>query len=376
MLLFGAMVDGTPIQVKSPNGAGSAGTTASITLHVADPKLSLTKEVCTATDPAACDPADAAVWAPSATIASGSDVVWRLTAKNDGNIALNDVAVAADVLDGTSATNDCVGASVVATLAPGVSASIVCKTTDVTGSTATNYAKLTSTFTDPSPDGSLAPRFPNGVESNVAQAKVIIPNPALGLVKEVCATGTGCDVADNSQWVPRVTVPLGMDAQWRLTATNTGNVDLKDVVVSSEELSGGKTGASAECGALTFGDLVEGASKSVTCTTASITDTTQDTVNTAGAHGTPVDANGVPMPQFPSGIDSPTAHAAVATSAFIVNPVVTNPPAGSPQAAGTPSGDSLAQTGLDTGLVSALAAMLLLAGGAFLVVRRRRAVRA
>ena len=372
---------GTNGLITGPN-SDRAGAGTSVTLNVVNPKLTLVKQVCTAAEVADCLLTNDKVWADAATVPTGRDVVWRLTAKNDGNVDLTDVRVADDQLDGgTADTNGCVGQPVVPTLAVGASASIVCTTRGVTGKAdVVNSAKLTSEFTDPSPDGSLTGRFPNGVESNIDPAQVTVLTPGLSLLKEVCVSGTGCDATKNEQWVSRTVVPLGTDAEWRLTATNKGNTRLVDVAISSEVLSGGKTGVSAECGSLTFGSLDVDESASVTCVTPAITDTSQDTVNTATAHGKPIDAAGFPLPGFAAGIDTAQAQAAVATS-ILPLPIDPGQPGqpgapgapGSPAASGTPSG--LASTGLDIAGASLIALALLASGLSATVVLRRRTAR-
>ncbi|AGW40644.1 hypothetical protein O159_04470 [Leifsonia xyli subsp. cynodontis DSM 46306] len=380
---------GVPVPVESPNGMDFSGTVTTVILRVVDPGLELVKEVCVAGSEAACDVADDAVWSSRAVVDAGADVIWRLTATNTGTIALNDVCVAADVLtDGIAADNTCAGAAVAATLLPGSSAAIRCTTSSLTGDRPANYAKLTSSFTDPDPRQRLIERYgSDGVESNVSRADVLIPAPALALVKQVCETGAGCDATDDAQWVDHATLPLGSDAQWRLTVTNTGNVPLADVAVSLEELSGGMTGTSAECSALTFGTLAAGQSASAECTTTGIADTSQDTVNTAAVTGQPLDDDGQPLG---SAIGSQRARAAVTTFAFIQAPIVTptgpdaagapdsadgpDAPAASP-AANRPGSGDLAQTGLDIGLLSGATLALLAVGGCLLALFRKRRVR-
>lgn len=381
---------GAPVQVESPNGAGTAGATTSITLRVVNPKLELKKEVCTAHELSGCDAGDSSAWKESASVTAGSDVFWRLTATNAGNIELQDVRVSADELEGVSAgTNDCRGVVIADTLAPGASSSVACATTGVTGGRGTNAARLTSTFADESPSDALIARFPNGVESNVSRADVTVHDPALALVKQVCATGTGCDMADDTQWLPRTEVQAASAVEWRLTATNTGNVVLDDVSVSSEELSGGLVGVSTECASLTFGALEPGVSVHATCITPTVVDTERDTVNTAVVHGMPVDAAGVPLPSFTGGIDSNAAAASAIAKLDMAAPDPTEPgmdPApgdtspsenaggaaeeAAPSAASGP--ESLALTGFQAGAIpAAVAAVLLMLGGALVVHRRR-----
>lgn len=418
----GALVSfGTLALVQAPNGRDKVGAAVTQMLHVVDPHLQLTKQVCLAGT--GCDAADDAQWGSAATAPAGSDVQWRLTARNTGTITLADVRVSDDVLTGgTASGNACAGASVVSSLAPGASAAIMCTTSAVQGAgDVVNSAKLTSTFTDPS-GGQLVSRFADGVGSNIDSASVRTLTPAITLVKQVCATGTGCDAADDAQWTARVTVPLGTDAQWRLTVTNTGNTTLVDVVPTQENLTGGVEGPSKECEALAFGTLAAGQKKSLDCTTTGILDTTQDAVNHAVVSGMPADDAGTAYDVlYPAGVSSPEATAAVGTSALVVDPepgltgppvapapgddTTQEPPALGPavtdaptpvpsdgtsdapaaapavdgvKAAGSTAGSAaragaLASTGLDATLAGTTALLLFAAGGVVLMVRRRTA---
>ena len=54
----------------------------------------------------------------------------------------------------------------------------------------------------------------------------------VGIVKQVCTTGSGCDQGVEAQWVEAASVFPGDEVQWRLKVTNTGGVDLTDVKVT------------------------------------------------------------------------------------------------------------------------------------------------
>lgn len=183
--------------VTSPNGLDDVSTATTVFLHVLDPRLQLTKEVCaTATGCALDDPAG---WVPETTAVTGSDVQWRLTATNIGNVALTDVTVGHDDLTGGTATgNGCAGQLVVAELAVGASASIACVTTGVAGTgPVVNTAELTSGFADPSAGGRLLARFPGGVGSGPADARVQ-PTPAEVPPTDGGDPGNGGDPGDGS----------------------------------------------------------------------------------------------------------------------------------------------------------------------------------
>ncbi len=381
---------GTIGRVRSPNGRDNIDSTTSITMRVANPQLKLTKQVCANSTIADCDPSDASLWLPSSEIEAGSDVIWRLTAENTGNLPLRDVRVGADELEGaTASANTCLNATVAASLDPGASVSIACSTAnvDATG-TAVNTAKLTSTFTDPTATpgtaGRLLSRFPQGVESNASSAEVSVLKPALSLVKEVCLDTKPCDPTDDSQWGEMMVVPNKAAVTWRLTAANTGNTVIENVTVGLEVLSGAKTGTSEECAALTFGTLDPGKKASATCVTETITG---PTTNTASIHGEPVATSGAPLRNFAAGVDSETAQASVTISkkgdpVEPTDPIIPDDPNAGNGGAGSgsnPGSDSaassaggLALTGAESLAALSAAALLVMTGFGAIAIRRMR----
>ncbi|MCL2482344.1 MAG: carboxypeptidase regulatory-like domain-containing protein [Propionibacteriaceae bacterium] len=97
-----------------------------------------------------------------------------------------------------------------------------------------------------------------------------VVNPSLLVVKQVCSTGTGCDPNDDpatpdmatrvdteGEWVDAQMLPEGTtDVQWRITAFNTGSVDLSGISVASDTLTGDPvSGSDNPCGTLTFPNL-------------------------------------------------------------------------------------------------------------------------
>jgi hypothetical protein len=167
-------------QVRSPNGLDRVSTATTVFLHVLDPRLQLTKEVCTLNE---CQAGSDSGWGAESSATAGSDVLWRLTATNLGNVPLKNVTVSRDDLTGgTASGNGCAGQLVAADLPVGASVSIVCTTSGVEGEDyVVNTAELTSTFVDPSPGERLLTRFPDGVNSGAADARVLsvaTPDPA------------------------------------------------------------------------------------------------------------------------------------------------------------------------------------------------------
>lgn len=190
--------DGTQIQfgtnqiVTAPNGIDTISATTADILHVLDPHVAVVMEVCTAADLSACDPADPAGWAKTAEITQGQDVVWRITATNTGNVALQGVRVAAgELTGGSSARNEC---AVVALgdLVVGAAASTACTSiaTTIADGTAQNAVKLSSTFDDPT-GGELAGRFPAGVESNLDAATITSAMMIAPLTRQALLAETG-----------------------------------------------------------------------------------------------------------------------------------------------------------------------------------------
>ncbi|MCL2465024.1 MAG: hypothetical protein FWF28_08155, partial [Micrococcales bacterium] len=351
------------------NGANATGQGSVIVL---DPRLELDKEVCSTG--VGCDPNsvagdDAPVpdsvdnttgqWVDSATVPQGTtQVEWRITVKNTGDIELDNVHLSADQQSTDPATgdasvvgaDDCMAAgsaSNIGNLQPGQSYSFSC-TTPLTGdlsSTLVNQANANGSL----PAGisvmqsgksvTVPLEFPDGtpvsnrylgnageagmVPSNNDAAEVSMPNPGIGLTKWVCTTGTNCAVptgttlaklAGTAQtpgaaaggWVKETTVAYDTAAEWLIVVTNTGNTNLAPVTLASDVVQGSGHGDTTGC---TTGDVVAkslapGQSAAVTCTTAAITNTEpfvvgpevgDDVVNQAQATGTPVTVGGAPI---------------------------------------------------------------------------------
>ncbi|MCL2464299.1 MAG: prealbumin-like fold domain-containing protein [Micrococcales bacterium] len=100
------------------------------------------------------------------------------------------------------------------------------------------------------------------------QVRVFVADPALTVGVEVCGTGADCDPAapaGQGGWtttaLPRTTGSL----LWRISATNTGNVAMTDVTVSTAD---GGSGPLSSCLGRVIGDVSVGATSSITCTTA------------------------------------------------------------------------------------------------------------
>ncbi|MDR2895177.1 MAG: hypothetical protein LBV30_00760 [Propionibacteriaceae bacterium] len=129
--------------------------------------------------------------------------------------------------------------------------------------------------------------FPGGTSTNSGIITVI--DPSIEVVKEVCAVyeqgEPQCQAisdedaimdgsANDGDWVDDYTLPLGAKSvMWRITVTNTGNVDLKDVHVANEDW-GFAASADADKADMTscanlgsFADLAAGDSDVQTCTT-------------------------------------------------------------------------------------------------------------
>ena len=126
-------------------------------------------------------------------------------------------------------------------------------------------------------------------------------DPKLDLTKQVCKTGTGCDPAVDAQWVDSAIIPQGTDhVEWRITVTNSGNVNLEKVYLSQDEQTQDPStkqvispelvkGTTTPCLNYEFGTLATGQSASVVCTTPLSGDLTGMLVNQANANGLMVD---------------------------------------------------------------------------------------
>ncbi|PRI11586.1 DUF7507 domain-containing protein [Leucobacter massiliensis] len=82
-----------------------------------------------------------------------------------------------------------------------------------------------------------------------ARASVFVVNPAIEAVLEASTDG-------GTTWASEATAPAGAEVVWRVTATNTGNVDLADVKVATATANETDTldaGVGAEIGALPVG---------------------------------------------------------------------------------------------------------------------------
>jgi len=166
------------------------------------------------------------------------------------------------------------------------------------------------------------------VPETTIQYRVI--NPSLLVVKQVCSTGTGCDPNDDpatpdmatrvdteGEWVDAQMLPEGTtQVQWRITAFNTGSVDMTGISVASDTISGDSVAqVPLDCQGKTFPDLpaqtvaydpanpstpiITPSQASVTCTSDLTGDVTSSVVNSAQIKGTftdtILDVNGQPL---------------------------------------------------------------------------------
>ncbi|PRI10605.1 hypothetical protein B4915_11495 [Leucobacter massiliensis] len=136
--------------------------------------------------------------------------------------------------------------------------------------------------------------------------------PELTVSKWVCATGTDCADPDEGAlddllegdpggdgaggWVPAGSVDAGGDVRWLVLLHNTGDTDLEDVRLSREELS--PAGAATLTGCAVDDLLAETLPVGeVAFTTDCVSEDAVAThTNTAEVSGTPVDADGEPVP--------------------------------------------------------------------------------
>ncbi len=215
----------------------------SATVNVYD--LELVKEVCAAFSEARCGPGGPGPWGLTANIPSGSSVYWRITATNTGDVDLTGITLTDEKEPGCDAEFD---------LAVGASSSFYCSTAKVTGSV---QNEATATF------GVMG--WPEEATTD-AVAEVSIAD--LHVEKEICAALTAVECA-TGPWVYSATVPRGATAHWRITVTNTGDVDLTGITLNDP--------AEASCSEAPF-DLAAHASKTVYCSTTNLTKKTTNAV--------------------------------------------------------------------------------------------------
>jgi len=302
---------------------------------VLDPKLELEKQVCINALAADCDPTNDSLWVKSQELPAGStQATFRIVVTNAGNVRLDNVHIAQDVVVPVTADASKVGNANVAgnpsqlvnetvvvadSLEPGESSVPLVVTVPINGvlagklkNTATANAELPDFVHDPfdpvgvdsdptvSPDGKrLAERFtgnptagdptgePQMVPSNIDEAEVFEQVPGIALEKFVCKAGTGCQEPteaelaelgagnETDEWVKATTVPFETDAQWLLVITNTGVTVLTDVTLSREDLDEGGLGHDGTldgCEAGTnVGTLQPGQTTTLMCSTGMIT---------------------------------------------------------------------------------------------------------
>lgn len=207
--------------------------------------LKLVKEVCAAFSETDCGPGGPGPWGGVANIPSGSSVYWRITATNTGDDDLTGITLTDQDEPGCDAEFD---------LAAGASASFHCSTDEVTGSV---QNEATASF------GMMG--WP---EEATTEAIAEVSVTDLHVEKEICAAWTAAE-CDTGPWVYSATIPKGSTAHWRITVTNTGDVDLTGITLSDP--------TEPSCAAAPF-DLAANASKAIRCSTANVKKTTTNEV--------------------------------------------------------------------------------------------------
>ena len=414
------------VDFGGPNNprTGSTSTTYG-QVEVLDPRLQVIKEVCatgTGCDPTAVIgdntpvpdtmPNTTGQWIDASLLPVGvTDIQWRITANNTGNVTLDNVHIANDSWGYTNSgdagkvdVSSC-ETHVFGTLAPGASSSWDC-TTSVTGSLKgdiVNGVNLNgSVAPDPrvpggfvSPDGSnISVRLQGNPEpgstgagfvgSNTDIARASMPAPGLKLTKWVCETGTGCAIPTGDTlrtlagytvagvvvqgqpaggWVKETTVADGIQVDWLMVVTNTGNTYMENVTLNLERTVDNASGAVVQTD-LAFSPtsvavLKPGESTVFTASTPSVTNTNpyvtgdngvidaatgepvyesgSDVVNIAQAQGDPTldgkgtpvfGSSGNPITDFPTNQSSAEVNTVVVvTSVYTGGMLLPNAPA-------------------------------------------------
>ena len=272
-------------------------------------------------------------WVKATTVDYGTSADWLVLVQNTGEVPLSNVGLETEDFTAGGAGFDagsCVRPEGVVweTLDPDQIVPWQCTINNVTNTEAWNTGKdiVNTARAQGTPVYSTGPADspilskPAAAEVNT---EVVVPdNPKIELAKYVCSTGTGCDVPDsytsldapNSQWVDAATVKYNTSADWLVLVMNTGNVDLANVKLIEENLTGG--GFTGQCDIST--DLIPllavDAVVPYRCTINNVTNTAElgtgdEIINEAQAEGTPVDKNGNPkQPPVPSNKDTAKVH--------------------------------------------------------------------
>ncbi|MFI1543563.1 hypothetical protein ACH4U4_18935 [Microbacterium resistens] len=154
----------------------------------------------------------------------GETITYSFVVTNTGNVTLTDVAVDEGAFTGAG-TLSAIECPADRTLSPG--AQLICTATytvqqaDVDAGTVANDATATGT----PPNGEPITSEPSGTTTPS------VPNPAIAFVKS----------ADKTDLV------VGETVTYTFTATNTGNVTLKDVAIAEGEFSGAGALSALEC---------------------------------------------------------------------------------------------------------------------------------
>ncbi len=217
----------------------------------------------------------------------GSEVTWRYVVTNDGASPLINLVVGDDQGEQVICPS---GSNTIPLLVPGKS--VTCTATGVATAgqygnvgTVTGEVAVPPPGVDPNNPGSWptdpSVYTPTGTnETDEDPSHYYGVDPSVNIEKEACSTGTGCGINDDAKWVETAIVEPGTAATFRITVTNTGDVDLIDVKVNDPK---------AQACNRTIGSLKIGESTTYTCVLDSVTGTL---VNVADTIGYPVDPDG------------------------------------------------------------------------------------
>lgn len=227
---------------------------------VAEPGISVVKEVCTTANCAETAAEGEGGWAKNTNVAYDASAKWRITVTNTGETDLTDVEIVDPLVTACALE--------VGDLAVGAHATKVCTSTGLRASL-TNEATATGTG--------------NGVavsDSDTAAVTVsAAPTSGVALIKQLCVgSDEDCDedAAENApEWSTTATVPYEGTVNWRVIVKNTGATTLTDVTVTDL--------ANLGC-AFTVASLAPAAYQVETCANTGLT---SNMTNTAGVTAKP-----------------------------------------------------------------------------------------
>ena len=203
-------------------GTGTSSNTATLTVNAARASISLLKEV--STDPTG-------PWRKLITVAPGTNVYYRFTVENTGDVALNPFSVSDPTLAGTTADTSLCGWSTPNSPTTLPALAVGSPTADPT---ATCVVGPVIAAAGANPNTAIAHGSYGGTvfHSPESSADVIGAVPGFSLLKQISTSATG-------PWYSAIDVQASDNVYYRFLLTNTGGVDLTGISITDATVSTG-----------------------------------------------------------------------------------------------------------------------------------------